>query len=152
MKVYNREKTQILEEYDITKGKLVNDTITIKHPEVKAVEEEGHYETVAEYENGGKDVKWVVEVAGVEYQPAREETEEIYVYVPYTDEELKRNEITHNIEVLKNNLTKTDYKLFKYVEGELTDDEYAPTKQKRKEWRYEINQLEKQIKELNQNL
>ena len=89
MKVYNQEKTQILEEYDITKGKLVKDTITIKHPEVKAVEEKGHYETVAEYENGGKDVKWVVEVAGVEYQPAREETKEIYVYAPYTNKELK---------------------------------------------------------------
>lgn len=93
MKVYNQEKTQILEEYDVAKGKLVKDTITIKHPEVKAVEEKGHYETVAEYENGGKDVKWVVEVAGIEYQTAREETEEIYVYVPYTDEELKNIQI-----------------------------------------------------------
>lgn len=93
MKVYNQEKTQILEEYDVTKGKLVKDTITIKYPEVKAVEEKGHYETVAEYENGGKDVKWVVETAGVEYQPEREETEEIYVYAPYTDEELKNVQI-----------------------------------------------------------
>ena len=102
MKVYNQEKTQILEEYDITKGKLVNDTITIKHPEVKAIEEKGHYETIAEYGNGGKDVKWVVEVAGVEYQPAREETEEIYVYVPYTDEELKNiqiEELRHKREI-----------------------------------------------------
>lgn len=152
MKVYNQEKTQILEEYDLELGKLVKDTITIKYPEVKAVEERGHYETVAEYENGGKDVKWVVEVAGVEYQPAREETEEIYVYMPHTDEELKRQKLTHDIKALKNNLTKTDYKLFKYAEGELTAEEYAPIKEQRKQWRYEINQLEKQIKELNQNL
>lgn len=93
MKVYNQDKTQILEEYDLELGKLVKDTIKIKHPEVKAVEEKGHYETVAEYENGGKDVKWVIDVAGVEYQPAREETEEIYIYVPYTDEELKNIQI-----------------------------------------------------------
>lgn len=89
MKVYNQNKDIILKEYNLNLGKLVKDTITIVTEEVKAVEEQGHYETIKEYSNGGKDVKWVVEVAGVEYQPAREETEEIYVYVPYTDEELK---------------------------------------------------------------
>lgn len=93
MKIYNQDKTQILEEYDLELGKLVKDTITIKHPEIKAVEEKGHYETVTEYKNGGKDVKWVIDVAGVEYQPAHKETKEIYVYVPYTDKELKNIQI-----------------------------------------------------------
>ena len=62
MKVYNKEKTQILPEYDLTKGYLIEDTITINQPEIQAVEEQCHYETIKEYENGGKDVKKVVDV------------------------------------------------------------------------------------------
>ena len=88
MKVYNKEKTQILTEYDLTNGYLIEDTITINQPEIQAVEEQFHYETIKEYENGGKDVKKVVDVAGVEYQPAKTYEEEIYVYIPYTPNEL----------------------------------------------------------------
>ena len=90
MKVYNKEKTQILPEYDLTKGYLIEGTITINQPEIPAVEEQFHYETIKEYENGGKDVKKVVDVAGVEYQPAKTYEEEIYVYIPYTPNELNQ--------------------------------------------------------------
>ena len=81
MKVYNKDKTKILTEYDLEKGYLKEDVLTTHYPEVKAVEEKGHYETIAEYANGGKDVEWVVDVKGVEYKPARDEEEQIYVYV-----------------------------------------------------------------------
>ena len=36
------------------------------HRAVEAVEEQGHYEVIAVYPNGGKDVEWVVDVPGVE--------------------------------------------------------------------------------------
>ena len=88
MLVYNQEKTEILTDYDLTKGYLQNDTITKHIPEVKAVEERFHYETVKEYPNGGRDRKKVIDVAGVKAVPAHDETEEIQVYIPYTDEEL----------------------------------------------------------------
>lgn len=91
MKVYNKEKTIILSEYDLNKGHLKEDTITHHYPEVKEVKEQGHYETIAEYANGGKDVEWVVDVKGVKYKPARDEEEQIYVYVPYTQEEIIEN-------------------------------------------------------------
>lgn len=91
MKVYNKDKTQILEEYDLEKGYLKEDTITIHYDEVQAVEEQGHYETIAEYPNGGKEVEWIVDAEGVEYQPERDEEEEIQVYIPYTNEELLEN-------------------------------------------------------------
>ena len=68
MKVYNKEKTILLEEYDLNKGYLKEDVLTTHYPEVKAVEEKGHYETIAEYHSGGKDVEWVVDVKGVEYR------------------------------------------------------------------------------------
>lgn len=98
MKIYNQEKTQLLEKVDFKKGYLKDDTITL--PEVKAIEEQGHWVTIAEYPNGGKDVEWVVDVNGVEYQPEREEN--IKVYIPYTVEELienKKNELRYKREV-----------------------------------------------------
>ena len=90
MKVYNEEKTQILTEYDLTVGELIESTITVTTPEIKGVEEIGHYETLQEYPNGGKDVKWVVDVEAIEYQPAQTYEETILVYVKYTAEELKQ--------------------------------------------------------------
>jgi hypothetical protein len=101
MKVYNQEKNQILEEYDLTKGYLKNDTITNHYEEVKGVEEQWHYETIREYANGGKDVRKVIDVAGVPYSSAKDEIENIYVYVPYTEEEIlenKKNELRYRRE------------------------------------------------------
>ncbi len=91
MKVYDITKKQMLNEYDLEKGYLKEDTITNHIPEIQEVKEQGHYETIKEYPNGGKDVVWVVEKPGIEYQPAKEEIEDIYVYVPYTSEELIEN-------------------------------------------------------------
>lgn len=93
MKVYNKEKTQILEEYDLEKGFLKEDTIITHYAEIEAVEEQFHYETIREYANGGKDVRKVIDVAGVEYQPARDEAENIYIYIAYTEAELKEKQI-----------------------------------------------------------
>ena len=46
------------------------------------------------------------------------------------------------IKALKNELAATDYKALKFLEGELTAEEYEPVKQQRKAWREEINRLE----------
>lgn len=43
---------------------------------------------------------------------------------------------------LKKKLVETDYKLMKFMEGELTEEEYAPIKAQRQAWRNEINELE----------
>ena len=90
MEVYNKEKTQIISDYDLSKGRLERDERTIYHEAVKEVVEQFHYEVVKEYENGGKDVEKVVDVKGVPGRDAYEETEDIYVFIPYTDEELKK--------------------------------------------------------------
>lgn len=88
MKIYNKEKTIILENPDLEKGYLVNDKIVVKTiPAQEEVQEQFHYVTVKEYENGGKDVEKVIDV---EYQPAvpeHDETEDIQVYIPYTIDE-----------------------------------------------------------------
>ena len=87
--IYDETKTILLEKPDLTKGYLVADK-RVKEilPAQEEIKEQGHYETIKEYPNGGKDVKWVVDVKG---QPARKETpvyEDIQVYIPYTEEEI----------------------------------------------------------------
>ena len=83
------EQGNELETYDNTKGYLANDKVLIAHHEaVEAVEEQGHFETIAEYPNGGKDVEWVVDTLGVEAAEAWDEYEDIYRYIPYTAAEL----------------------------------------------------------------
>lgn len=80
------------EDVDYRAGKLEDDKIFVQHHEaVEAVEEQGHYETLQEYPNGGKDVEWKVDVPGVEAKEAWDEYEDIQRYTKYTDEELKAN-------------------------------------------------------------
>ena len=132
MKIYNQDKTQELQEYDLSKGYLQQDKLFIKHYD--AVEEQGHYETIKEYENGGKDVEWVVDVEGVE---EHDEFEDIQIYIPYTEQELAEQRIGE----LKQKLAETDYQAIKYAEGELSAEDYAPIKEQRRQWRAEINRL-----------
>lgn len=88
MKVYNENKTQVLTDYDLNKGYLKGDTLIHHIPEVKAVKEQSHYEVIAEYPNGGKEIEKVIDVEAVEGVPAHDEVEEIQVYIPYTEDEL----------------------------------------------------------------
>ena len=91
MEIYNQSMERI-ENPDLTLGYLMPGTRTEHHEAVEGVTEVWHYETVAEYPNGGKDVKKVVDVPGVEEKPAWEEELQIKIYVPYTQEELDRME------------------------------------------------------------
>lgn len=81
-----------IESPDLTKGYLKNETQTIHHNAVQAVAEISHYETIAEYPNGGKDVEKVIDVPGVEAKDAWDEEEQVRVYHLYTAEELAAQE------------------------------------------------------------
>ena len=88
MRILDEHNIEI-ENPDYELGYLKEETLFIQHHEaVEAVAEEGHFEVIAEYPNGGKDVKWVIDVAAVEAAEAWDEYEEIYRYVLYTEEEL----------------------------------------------------------------
>ena len=93
MKIYNQDKSQIITDYDETKGRLVEDTLTYIRPEIKEVAEQGHYEVIKEYPNGGKDVKWVVDIKGIKGSPKKEIEEQILVFVPYSSSELLEIEL-----------------------------------------------------------
>lgn len=90
------EKDEEVTNPDLTLGYIKEDGYNIHHDAVPAVEgvmAKVHYEVVKEYPNGGKEVKEVVDVPGVEPRPAIPEydtTETINRYILYTEEELAR--------------------------------------------------------------
>ena len=93
--VYN-EAMEPIENPDLSLGYLTDSTRTVHHEAVDGVEEQFHYVTIAEYENGGKDVEKVIDVPGVEAQPAWDEEIPIQIYHQYTQEELDRMEAERN--------------------------------------------------------
>ena len=95
MEIYN-ESMERIERYDLSLGYLKPGTRTVHHDAVEGVTEVWHYETVAEYPNGGKDVQKVVDVPGVEAKPTWDEEIAIQIYVPYTQDELDRIEAERN--------------------------------------------------------
>lgn len=92
MRIFNENKTIELKqnEVDLTKGYLKDDKLFVVHHEAQEeIAQQSHYETIATYPNGGKDVKEVIDVP---YSPAKEawdEYEDIKVYVEYTQSELE---------------------------------------------------------------
>ncbi len=129
-------------ELDFSKGYLKEEKIFIKHHDaISAVEEQGHYEIIKEYPNGGKDVEWIIDVPKVEAKEEYDEYEDIRRFVKFTQKELN----SFRIEELKQKLNETDYCVLKIAEGSATYDDYSEIIAKRREWRKEINNLEESI-------
>lgn len=95
IEIYN-EQMERIENHDLALGYLKPGVRTMHHEAVEGVTEVWHYETVAEYPNGGKDIRKVVDVPGVQAQEAWDEEIPIQIYVPYTQEELDRMEAERN--------------------------------------------------------
>lgn len=128
-------------DYKEEMGKLIEENRLIAHhPAQEYVEEQGHYEVLTEYENGGKDVEWVVDVPGQEAKEAWDEYEEILRLIPWTDAE----KALFEIDELKNKLENTDYNILKIMEGAATTEEMSDIITQRAAWRERINELEAQ--------
>lgn len=82
------ENGAALETPDLTLGWLRDETEAMKHPAQAGVPELSHYETVAEYPNGGKDVRKVIDREGIPARDAWTEQVPIQRYIRYTAEEL----------------------------------------------------------------
>ena len=91
MKILDESGT-VIESPDLTLGYLTDSTEEITHPAVEGVEELFHYETVAEYPNGGRDVRKIVDRQGVQAQEEWVEQVPILKYIRYTAEELAAKE------------------------------------------------------------
>lgn len=61
------------------------------------------------------------------------------------EKNIKQVEIISQIEEQKQFLANTDYKALKFIDGALSEEEYAPIRIKRQETRDKINELEKQL-------
>ena len=86
------ETGAVVKNPDLTLGYLTTSTEEVTHPAVEGVEEVNHYETVAEYPNGGRDVRKVIDVPGVPAQAAWTEQVPVQRYIRYTAEELAAQE------------------------------------------------------------
>ena len=86
------ETGAVMENPDLTLGYLTDDTQPLEHPAQEAVAEVAHYETVAEYPSGGRDVQRVVDVPGVPARPAWTEQLPIKRYIRYTADQLAAQE------------------------------------------------------------
>lgn len=86
------ETGAVIERPDLTLGYLISGTEPVEHPAVAAVPETSHYETVAEYPGGGRDVRRVIDVPGVPGREAWTEQVPVQKYIRYTAEELAAQE------------------------------------------------------------
>ena len=138
------ETGAVVENPDLTLGYLTDDTQPLEHPAQEAVAEVAHYETVAEYPSGGRDVQRVVDVPGVPAKPAWTEQLPIKRYIRYTAEELSaqeearkkaeaRDKLPETVEALRAALADADalavdqdYRLT-LLELGVTDDETTET-------------------------
>lgn len=88
MKILDKSGIE-MESPDLTKGYLKEERTLVKHHEaIEYVPDEGHWEIIREYPNGGKDAVFVADVPGVEPKEAWDEYETVLRYTPYTPEEL----------------------------------------------------------------
>lgn len=150
MDIYDETKTTLLNENDLNleEGYLKDDKLIIRHDKIEGKEEIGHYETVVEYDNGGKDVEWVVDEEGIQEQDAYDEEIDIRVYIKYTKNELKQIKLNKELSKAHFDLDQSDYKAIKYFEGYYTEEEYQPIKEYRESLRVKIRQLEKELKSI----
>ena len=125
------ETGAIMENPDLTLGYLTDDTQPLEHPAQEAVAEVAHYETVAEYPGGGKDVQRVVDVPGVPARPAWTEQLPIKRYIRYTAEELAAQEEARKKQEAKDKLPETvaalqeENKMFRQCLLEMSEIVYA---------------------------
>lgn len=105
------ESGDVIQNPDLELGWLEERTVNVIHTYVVDAREEGHYVTIAEYPNGGKDIEWIVDEPEKYHIETRYEDGSIVehydgdpgsvpeieplkdtwtyqVYIPYTEDEL----------------------------------------------------------------
>lgn len=158
MKLYNIDGTIELkrDEVDLKRGHIENKIFERYIEETKEQEEQGHYELIDDGEK--KQIKWIIDVPQKTAIPAHYENELAEVYIPFSAEkilEIENQEADSlyraalqpyllQIKEYKDKLLDTDYQAIKYAEGVLSEEEYAPIKEQRQEWREMVNKYQKE--------
>lgn len=143
MKIYNEEKTQVLnrEELDFEKGYLKEDKLFIAHHDAVEAQEAVYRDKEVIEENGGISVYKELVSPAVEAKDEWDEYEEIQVYVPYTEEELKARADRKRYAELKAELVKVMEDIGQEPIGIVRDD-YAEKKVRAAEIINELRVLE----------
>lgn len=138
MRIFNSDKTQEITDYDLAKGRLVEDTLITHIPYSDEVPEVKHKEILHQSEHGST-FKYVIDIPYQPKIPEHDEIENILVYKEYSEKEKAELEIKD----LKDYLTSTDYMVIKCMESAVSMAEaYPEAYQKRAEARARINELE----------
>ena len=124
MRILDENNIELTEgQINLELGYLMPESIiSIHHEAIEETKEVGHYEVIAEYPNGGKDVAWIIDVPGTEAKEAWDEYEDIQRYVLYTEEELAAKEAEKKA---KEEEAMLDAQLRRLVENAVTWDELA---------------------------
>ena len=147
MTIYSQDKKKILDPnyIDLDKGYLVDKFEIIHQEEKPYLEEVGHYELIKEYPNGGKEIRWKVDIEGQEYEQAWDERIEYQIYIPYSTTYIYNRSIKQKIEKEKAKLAATDYKVIKYIERLYTEEEFEEIKKERQQYRDNISELKTKL-------
>lgn len=137
---------KVVEDPDLLLGQIEYKSIDVVHSWVVDEPEKGHWETIAEYPNGGKDIEWQVDAPESGHWETRDQEGELVehfdgiipddlpreeqhpdiwqyaVYTPYTEEEITKMQRDNQIAELKGNLASTDYTVIKVYEAMVTGD------------------------------
>lgn len=88
MKIIDETGVELTEAPDLSLGRLVDDVEIVHHESIAGVKQVSHFVPIEHLANGSTIVEEVIDVPGVDPQPAWEETVPIQRYIRYTEDEL----------------------------------------------------------------
>ena len=88
MKIIDETGMELNEAPDLSLGRLIDDVEIVHHEAIAGVKQVSHFVPIEHLANGSTIVEEVIDVPGVDPQPAWEETVPIQRYIRYTEDEL----------------------------------------------------------------
>ncbi len=88
MKIIDETGVELTEAPDLSLGRLIDDVEVVHHEAIAGVKQVSHFAPIEHLANGSTIVEEVIDVPGVDPQPAWEETVPIQRYIRYTEDEL----------------------------------------------------------------
>ena len=88
MKIVDENGVELTGEPDLALGRLVDDVEIVHHDAIAGVQQVSHYVPIEHLANGSTIVEEVIDVPGVDPQPAWDEEVPVMRYIRYTAEEL----------------------------------------------------------------
>ena len=92
MKIIDETGVELNEAPDLSLGRRIDDVEIVHHEAIAGVKQVSHFVPIEHLANGSTIVEEVIDVPGVDPQPAWEETVPIQRYIRYTAEELAAQE------------------------------------------------------------